>query len=360
MDIKRIKTEGFVLSETNRKLENVSLISLRSAIKAYFNTYRSLYGLSFLKDTSLTQQEKDSKYTITYIENACDAIVNFHHFVELIIKDILRQEHVLLTIDASRKHNILYDLLFNQNVNEIEIQNTKQLEFSEALQRLLALIKSKRIDHAKYSFFLSSQEWLDDLNYLRNRIAHRGVFVLRYQALDYLFGKFAFPFLMEIIALPDYNNNKKIWKYNELDIELDPIEEIANTFKNGNYDLYKIALLKELGRAAYENPIRFNRKLRKNWGIDIDMEIIKRSEALANYVLRAEYCQTIKKCPVCGLNSLVLFNDSYDDSDEKKGTMTFSYTFTYSIKCFCCTFELDHEIELKDLNLPIENYWQTF
>src|ERR1035437_7529605 len=110
MDIKDIVNEGFLINEVKENLGDLAFISLRISLKAYFNTYKNL-SYHLIDDHNIPEDEKDRYLTLPYIENACEAISHFHHFIELIIKDILRQKHILLATDASKQTIILNDLL---------------------------------------------------------------------------------------------------------------------------------------------------------------------------------------------------------------------------------------------------------
>jgi len=103
---------------------------------------------------------------------------------------------------------------------------------------------------------------LRSVNTLRNRIAHRGIFILRYQALDFLFGKYVFPFLKKILFI---EGNEK--RYSHLQIHnqlgnIDIIDNIISHFEIESYSITKISLLKELGRACFENPLK-NKLIRR-------------------------------------------------------------------------------------------------
>lgn len=357
MNIEQIKEDGFLLNKTYERIQDLSFISLRIALRAYFNTFKDIHrNISKVKKNGSEQEEKDKAHGKNYIEDTCQAITSFHHFVELIIKDFLTKTHPLLAIDASQKHEIYFDLIFKMKSDEIDFQNVKQLEFSIALDRLVTLIKKEKIDK-KYAFIEEANKWLTVLNYLRNRIVHRGVYVIRYEALDYLFGKYALPLLQKIIELPEYGDNQ-LWQHKELEIDADPISEIIKHFVLGKkYNPFIIALFKELGRAAYENPIYFGGK--RNYFLGFDKDTRRRAELLANHICENEYCNDVDTCPVCGVKSLVLFNDSYDTYDENDEEVSME-SYIYKLTCFCCSFELKNEgdMNFKDSGINIQNYWK--
>src|SRR4051794_27298447 len=104
------------------------------------------YSLHHIVKPKKPQANSDCVYSTNYIENASGAITNFHHFAELILKDILKRQHALLSVDASDKTLLFYDLLRGKDVKEDDIQKMKQIEFSMALKRIRDLIKDNRLD----------------------------------------------------------------------------------------------------------------------------------------------------------------------------------------------------------------------
>ena len=198
-----------------------------------------------------------------------------------------------------------------------------------------------------------TRSFLDALNHLRNRIAHRGVFVLRYPALDHLFGEYALPFLLKVISLDEYKDIR-FWKYTALHEDLDPIDSIVNSFQTEPYNKYKVAVLKELARAGYENPLLFSAKRGRKDVLGFDKETATQAEALAKHVAQNEYgYNNLKTCPVCGLETVVAFLDHVEVEDEEEGHAVAHYDYVYKIKCFCCSLELNHEA--RETRLPINN-----
>lgn len=343
MNIDQISQDGFYLTEGERYFNSLAFLSARTAIRSYFATYDAIRH-ELRRHT--TDSEENDRYGTDYIENACQAITSFQHFVELVIKDILASANRLLAIDAHKHHVLLYDLLSGAAVNEAEFEQTKQLEFYEALDRICALIQAGRIDANKYRFLSDSRTWLKKLAFLRNRIAHRGIFVLRYKALDQLFSAFALPFFLQVVSLPEYGKHKVL--YRQLAIGIDPVAEIISC-GTAAYDATKMALLKELGRAAFSNPITG-----MNW---IDRDVTARTKEIVEHVVYNEYNEPPVACPVCGEHSLVRFNDSHEEMDDKGETINM-YPYIYRMECFCCTFHLEGEVSpLTGMGLPIADLW---
>ena len=195
-------------------------------------------------------------HTDAYIENFTEAILHIQHFIELVCKDFLREEHPLLAVDASKKPIIMHKLLKEEKVELGDQEGLKSLEFSESFDRLIKLIKNDRIDSEKLDFLMESSEALKCLNTLRNRILHRGTFVLRYPSMDKFIGKHILPVIQQITGLPEFSSHSNLWRHKALQCDIEPIKELITENKVTAPDFRKIALLKEVGRAAYSNPIQ--------------------------------------------------------------------------------------------------------
>jgi hypothetical protein len=351
MKIKEIVNDGFFIKDTDPKVKNIAFLSLTMALKAYFSTYKSMsFHFSHLKNASPDSDDRDF-YSAKYIENACEAIFHLQHFFELFIKEILEKEHILLAIDVKKNHALLYDLIKGINYDESELEKERQLEFSEAFQRIISLIETGRIDNDKYGFIKDSKECLNNVNTLRNRIVHRGVFILRYQALDFLFGKHVFPFLKEVLSL---EGNKKRYTqlqgYNELG-KFSIIDSIINHFEHENYSIPKVALLKEFGRACFENPIRGK--------LGIGQKEKKRAKLIAEEVSKLEDIGEVLICPVCETESLVKYHDYVETYDCESGEYAGDIQIVYKVTCYCCSLELFSNIgEINSMNLGLKDYWK--
>jgi hypothetical protein len=295
--------DGFCLPREGRSLEGLALFSLRIAMKAYFSTYRSMRGSLHMFDSEdeETRQSIDANHSSSYCEAYAEAIVHFQHFAELACKDFLRKEHQLLALDASSRPVILHKLLMAEEVDQAQLEGLKSIEFSTTVERLCKLIKRNCMRDRGIYFVKDHEDALTKLNSLRNRVWHRGRFILRYPALDEFVGRFVLPFVFPVVLLPGYANFADVWKYEELACGIDPIDQIRANFQTGQYDLYKVALLKELGRAAYANPIR-NHPIFSRENDEYRSHAIRQAHVeMSNYALN-----TSQECPVCGTESLVI------------------------------------------------------
>lgn len=350
ISIDNVVSKGFIFKEF--KPGDLSLLSLKIAIKSYFSTYQTcIYDIRILCDSEKRNPEQiECQYSSDYFEAYSETILHFQHFFELFCKRILSNDHALLSDVALDKPEILYKLLHNKELTPAEEAGVKSIEFSETIKRLRALLKPNFLKSYKdYSFLKDDFKTLEILNRLRNRILHKGKFVLEYPALDKFVGIFVLPLVQKILSTPLFSGFEKFWKYKELKCKIDPIEQIVNSFKNEKYKWGKIAYLKELGRAAYHNPIHMNVKRNKNlpkWASTFEeydnSKEVKKSKAISKAVMASENT-TVEECPVCGEETLNVFWDSTEKFD-KNNKIIGMVTYSYSVKCHCCFFEVNDKL----------------
>ena len=69
----------------------------------------------------------------------------------------------------------------------------------------------------------------------------------------------------------------------------------------------------------------------------------------------------IKQCPVCGIDSLMLFYDTDDHEnyhDESEEAHEEQYKYIYEVKCTCCSFGIDWSVGLpSNYGFSLEDYW---
>ncbi len=360
-DIEKIAQDGFILSDVNKQLTDVALLSLRTALKAYFSTYRTMKESLFLLGREISGlSQEDNQRTLDYhhypdyCEAYSESVIHFHHFIELTIKELLRGEHSLLATDASDKPDILYKMLKEEDISAIEHGKLKSIEFSVAERRLRVLVEKKLIpNHKQLEFIVRAKPWLDELNGLRNRLIHRGTFILRYTALDRLVGKYVLPFVRKALKLPIYSHSEFKWRYRRLHCKIDPITSIVKEAANTKPDVRKMALLKELGRAAYENPLHHGPLRLQKQGL----RILEGGEADAERFAKVEEGHSdavkIRVCPVCGVKALTVYGATRADEYREE-------FYTYAVRCLCCSFEIGKEIESESFaGLTIKSYWRV-
>ena len=87
----------------------------------------------------------------------------------------------------------------------------------------------------------------------------------------------------------------------------------------------------------------------------IDSPYIEKATKISKNEADENFFEIIK-CPICGVESFILYDesDSFQDSDTGEHV---SYNWVHSAKCECCTFEIDSKLEIEKYALPIDDYW---
>ncbi len=348
---KELCDDGFKIEE-RRNINTLALNSLRVAVKSYFSTYQaiSLNAIDIFNDNC---EDGRRLYNKSYMEMYSETIVHFQHFFELVLKDILREQNELLALRVEDKPELFIELALGNDIDSQIIEKQKTVEFGTAFERVKALIKKD--EYSQYSFLgeRDNSEALVQLNIMRNKIWHRGSYVLRYTTLDLYIGRYVLPIVRGLMKLDEYKGLSNLWKGSNNRLGIDPIEEIIGEIMKPSPSFDKIAFLKELGRASYNN------ELSKSFGIFND-EIENRAKSIAEKEIENIYTQgaIINNCPSCGVTSLVGYHDTeieYEDDEPIAG-----WEFIYQVKCHCCNFELRNlgMKNLKDYGFKDEpDYW---
>ncbi|MCX7049989.1 MAG: hypothetical protein NTX50_31460 [Candidatus Sumerlaeota bacterium] len=329
MDISEIEENGFQLRGSKGDLANVALLSLRVALKAYFSTYKTMKYFQDLLEPGCMKAQKDADFdhSIDYCEAYIEAILHFQHFIEIFCKDVPRSAP--------------------------EPNSKKPLGFLEGFKRLCSQIEANPIDRTTYGFLPHSKDWIVILNMLRNKIWHRDAFVLVYPALDHLVGCHILPFVECVTALPHYQGMEADWKYKNLFCKIDPLTEIIKSCGTGDFDIERVAILKEMGRAGYEcpfyqDPLNYNRV-----AAHLDDPIRNRVERAAKLESEHQAVSKVDVCPVCGSKSLIVYDDvqSIDPTEENSEQ---GICHTWQIECRVCSFSIDDRLKnASDYGLPI-------
>ena len=183
---------------------------------------------------------------------------------------------------------------------------------------------------------------------------HRGMFLLRYDALDEFVGKYILPLVKEIIDIPEYEKYRDIVMFkNKNEMDIDIFAELLEANKSDDINSGKIAFLKEIGRASYI--------LKGKDENTYDYSSIINEQGEAGMVLE------IQKCPVCGMESLLLRCDFETDLEELCGDAggyqckEVVYRFESDIKCVNCSFQLNKFVgNLKDYGLHFNDFWKDY
>lgn len=335
--------QGFLVNE-NFPISNVAGLSLSIALDAYISTFKDIQDKIHFFNDPHTQYTVNQLYSGAYVEHACEAIMHIQHFAELYVKDILQAEHPLLVADAGAKPDLLFDILSGNSYSPSELDGLKQIEFSAALQRIVELLKKQKID-SKYDFILDYRTMLEHINKLRNRIAHRGIFVLYMQSLDELFGRYVLPFLGEVFQVESKFSRDAYFKKTKAGFS--PFDELMDLYKTRPYDIREVGLLKEIARAVHKDEI-FGVPIMKMF----DNEKIEKLEAAADFEEKMSYgSHEVHVCPVCGQKTFMLHWDAVDDEDDE-GNVLEHYEYVYKVVCLNCTFELSNNM----YNVKVNNF----
>jgi len=376
MQIDQIMQLGFNPDgiDSGDEYRGLAFLSLRIALKAFFSTYRSINHLKKIEYDELKGMIKENKPNSicckAYQEAYTEAIIHFQHFIELIMKDLLKEKHIFLIVDDTKKckTKILYKLLTGQTLTDDEEKDTKDISFNDSLKRLSELTTDDVFDPQVKVIVESHKIDIDRINDLRNKLLHRGRFILPYNALDWLFGKTVLPLILKITSIPRYSSQGKEWKYRRLECDIDPINEIIKECSKNSIDAKKIALLKELARAAYENPLNDMRPYQADDADDAERqlysseneEIKTKYEAYSGVdisILKADHGDyigriDIKECLVCGLKTMII----HDWGDGK--VPIFVNSPNVDVSCRCCSFEIHNNLSNpKKYGYSIEDFW---
>jgi hypothetical protein len=182
----------------------------------------------------------------------------------------------------------------------------KSIEFTAALERICSLLKEEHLKD--FGFIKDGRDALTELNTLRNRILHRGEYVLRYISFQKLICKYILPIIVKLLSLPLKSGAER--KYKELACGTDPISEILSEVQKNDYSAKKVSLLMEMARAAYNNPLIINPQ--NDFGEYINKNYIERAlKSGLEFDVNSLYAPI--KCPVCSAKTLAL--KSYKSKD---------------------------------------------
>lgn len=259
------KQHGRMIGKIKNK-ENVTksaLASLRIAIKSYFKTYQVASEKDIVRNMYVEEDDAFYEFSMEQIDLFCDntdyqevylqCIFHFHHFFELLLKDVLASVHPKLAykvkLDGDNSALIL-DILLNKNSRDLTKDNTA--EFMTSLNRVISLMKLNDGTIPIISKVVSeNKQTLVDLNQLRNSVWHKGLYVLRINELDQFISQNILPLVMRCITSSDYSGLESYWKYRKA--PLDPIAEIIRSGID-KIDYKRIAFFKAYGLACYTIP----------------------------------------------------------------------------------------------------------
>lgn len=351
------KTHG-VHAEGVKKREHVTkaaLASLRLALKAYFNTYYICSKKRLVSSMCVTLSDPFYDISMDQIDRLCEnvdyqeqymqTIFHFHHFFELFLKDILRRVHVNLAnkimLNGKDSSEILKVLL---NSGDVDIKQDNTAEFAVALDRVCTL--SKRTDGSVPIVVKTITDYkntLKDLNTLRNKAWHKGIYILKITELDQFISQNILPLLVKVLKTTQYGDLEKYWKYEE--VEFDPINEIISAGCSGVVDYKRIAFFKSYGLACYRIP---------RWNYDL-LDI----KAKAKAIVRTVHDLKLETCYVCNEETLLVSTVS-DHEIDQEGNFLGAWWNTTAAECLNCTLSVFPDAgEPKDYGVRKEVLWKS-
>jgi hypothetical protein len=350
--IGQLLDEGESLEKIQNRKLIIAFLSLKLSLNSWFSTYHSIKNkFLFITEYCSSESEKDfpkkiSSYPDKYFELYSETIIHLHHFFELILKDILSNKKYLLILNIPKDSDDWCDVILGNEIDNNRLEKINTIEFQETLNRVIILLDQGTLDSHHFSFIKENKESFEAINKLRNRLLHKGTFILPYHTLDQIMIDYFIPIVDAIINLPRYIIFKESFIYSSLFCKIDPFNEFITS--DGKMGKDKIAYLKELGRAAYNNPIQI-----KN-GKTISLDIRERYEKSANILKQYDLHLDVLICPVCGCKSLI----RYCDEVTLDSSCSARYFHTTEAVCACCTFQVfPHLQNASRVGLPLEDYW---
>lgn len=375
-----VDEEFFYFSDPKNEITTLALWSLKTALEAYFATFNRVESLwhDIINPVSEQGEEDvlDMNYRrLNYPELYVEAIVHFQHFAELFCVDILRSEHPLLFIDINsetrkkyglnkknkHEHIDVYDEIKNvpKDLSTDDYVGEDTINFNLAVSRIYTLVKERNMGNETLNFFDENiKKSLSELVKKRNHLMHRGVMILRYKEFDQFVIRNIFPFVKGVMSLAPYARRSRLWKYKELacqDLNGDKVDPLNMILESGqtNYEPAKVAFLKEMARAAYQNPLPEQIQMKGSFSSD-DRMIKPRLEEEARAIVSNYGDASIQHCPVCGAYTLIVYWEIESDHPIEPTTMWRNLT---AIRCVCCSFSPKVSLgNPRDYGIDIDNF----
>lgn len=343
--------------------------SLRHGLDFFFRTFRSRnyyyqdYAFSFLhpfyEETIGEAKKREADFVsreFTDDDNILLSLVSFQRFFELFSKSVLESIDARLVLKISNSKDFVN--LISGSGNFI---SNKRIEAGEALSRIEILFSAQgdilntlekdfpnlKEIKANYSFFTNQShiETIRFLNEWRNRLLHGGTVFPNLRAFDFLISKRVIPIVRQILPtekafvesnasfyLTTLTNIDLLKEIEELDFDLEKLDTFP-LHENTSYELVKLGHLKELGRANMKmnlfvrmNHASFEYNYRDPLGRGI--RFAEAEKVHQNFIL-------INKCPCCGKNSLVLYEETIDDIFNQGKKLHIQW-----VTCYTCTYHV--------------------
>ncbi len=298
--------------------------------------------------------QKSFGSTIHDYRSAIFAILGFHRFFELLLKDILGRINPFLAVKfPDKKEEIRF---YNNELNSEELES---VEFGKAYSRFKEAVNyyDKNPDKSEYYIakkfsFLIEGETLNRLSVWRNRIMHNGTTLPNIYLMDYLVSQKIIPLVLSVVEIDKNNLNDKLPLFFTTLTGINIVEEIKKIqFEYGDFynqqkhtelrkKIVHLAHLKELGRATYSiyDNYGFTVKRRQSYHERYYEDPIGRIERFVEMEKDQKGFYDIKKCPCCGFKTLVVYRMEYEELLTKKIEVLSWFN------CFTCTYGLRNNI----------------
>ncbi|HXP50897.1 MAG TPA: hypothetical protein VN922_13130 [Bacteroidia bacterium] len=305
--------------------------SLEMAFANYFLTFsnnQKNYDQDFFDFIKWTNVKNIGSFSFNYNGNSkyiVFTILSLHRFFELLLKDILRDTDPFLAVKFFENSKQLIEYL-NSDLNA---EDVKTIEYDETFKRFTSIIEyckdnpnlNQKYAHIlRFSFFAECDtiDTLRKLHVWRNRIMHNGNTLPNIYLMDYIMSQKIVPLILRIVNIHQgiLKDFKKPF-YFETNTGINILEQI-DLIKYNYLDFYDktkqadlaikyctLLHLKELGSAGF-SLLPFARK-NQSFDHPYDEETIKRFERFAEVEERHEAFSHIKRCPCCGLKTLVVY-----------------------------------------------------
>ncbi|MNW53966.1 hypothetical protein D3C74_315470 [compost metagenome] len=246
-----------------------------------------------------------------------------------------------IMLDGKDSSEILKVLL---NIGEVNITQDNTAEFAVALDRVCTL--SKRTEGfvpIVVKTIIDYKQTLKDLNLLRNKVWHKGIYILRITELDQFISQNILPLVLNVLKISQYGGLEKYWKYK--DAEFDPIYEIISAGRSGKVDYKRIAFFKSYGLACYKIP---------QWNYDL-VDINVKAKAIVGAVHDLD----LETCYVCREETLLVSTVSDHDFDQE-GNFLGRWWNTTAAECLNCSLSVFPDIgEPMDYGVITDILWKS-
>lgn len=316
-------------------------------LREYKDTYHFLLDFKTWDRASLAANYSNSKFTVF-------AILGFHRFFELLLKDILKRINPFLAVKFLEKDEELIRYLDNN----LSPDDVSTVEFTEANKRIKRIFKYYSDKPGKSSIlnafeFLNlpfNQETLSELSKWRNRIIHNGNTIPNIYALDYLVSQRITSLVVEVLKADKEVLNEYSPHYFETFTGIKIIERIQKIkfnytdFENSNKSeglgmaILELAHLKELGRATYKTDPTY--KKNHSFYDPYYKDPVQKFERFAATETTHPNFHNLKNCPCCGFNTLVIYRGEYQDVF----TTEYKTSFISWFVCYACGYSLKNNL----------------